>query len=338
MVISVPSSSILDGSTNSSYVASSIQNAESELRVGDRVALEVGMPCRTCQLCVAGRYNLCPGLVFRSSAKTFPHADGTLQRYINHAASMCHKLPPNVSFEQGALVEPLAVALHGISRSISGGSGGPGNPAGTCALVIGAGAVGLLVAAALAVHGVADIVVADISAARLAIAEQLGKDSKTGYRRFNIQTVLLERLAPVTDTETKISNAAYLSESIIRAASMDGGFTRVFECTGMESCVQLGIFSAATGGKLMLVGMGQPVQTLNVGAAALREVDILGVFRYANEYPRAIKLFASGQLNGVAELLCTHKIALEDAERAFQISAKGQDEEGNAAVKVVVEA
>ncbi|KAL9116248.1 MAG: hypothetical protein Q9227_000619 [Pyrenula ochraceoflavens] len=335
VVTKVPAPITMNGSSKSTTPSS---ESSSDLKVGDRVALEVGIPCRACSLCAVGRYNLCPSLVFRSSAKTFPHADGTLQRYINHPASMCHKLPMKVSFEQGALVEPLAVALHGISRSIGAGSGEHDNPAGTAALVIGAGAVGLLVSAALAVHGVADIVIADISAARLAIAEKLGQDPKTGYRRFSIRTVLLDKLSPTTNTDTKMSNATYLAGVIKETTSPSHGFPRVFECTGLESCVQLGIFSASTGGKLMLVGMGQPIQTLNISAAALREVDIVGVFRYANQYPRAIRLFASGQLDGVAELLCTHKVALEEAEKAFDISAKGQDEAGNPAVKVLVEA
>ncbi len=61
-----------------------------------------------------------------------------------------------------------------------------------------------------------------------------------------------------------------------------GGFDYTFECTGVESCVQTGIFATAPGGKLMFVDMGNPVQNLHIGSAALREVDLLGVFRYAN--------------------------------------------------------
>jgi len=89
----------------------------SVLKMGDRVAMEVGLPCRTCNLCARGRYNLCPKLTFRSSAKTYPHLDGTLQTTLNQPDAMCHRLPDNVTFEQGALVEPLAVTLHAINRS-----------------------------------------------------------------------------------------------------------------------------------------------------------------------------------------------------------------------------
>ncbi|KAG0158594.1 hypothetical protein PDIDSM_6109 [Penicillium digitatum] len=87
------------------------------LKVGDRVALEVGLPCRTCALCQQGRYNICKAMQFRSSAKAFPHLDGTLMERTNHPADMCHLLPDSVSDAGGALVEPLAVTLHALRRS-----------------------------------------------------------------------------------------------------------------------------------------------------------------------------------------------------------------------------
>lgn len=59
--------------------------------VGDKVALEVGLPCEQCDRCKEGRYNICKGMNFRSSAKAFPHAQGTLQDRINHPAAWCHK-------------------------------------------------------------------------------------------------------------------------------------------------------------------------------------------------------------------------------------------------------
>lgn len=302
--------------------------------VGDRVALEVGLPCRVCHLCAIGRYNLCPQLSFKSSAKTFPHADGTLQTTITHPAAMCHYLPESVTFEQGALVEPLAVSLHAINRSVSAGSGTTGDPLpGSSALVLGAGAVGMLTAAALSVMGVAHIVITDIDAKRLAIAAELGGG------RYKLKTHLLPRKPPASDTNEALANAQSLAEELSTANELQIGFSRVFECTGMPPCVQLGIFAAAAGGKLILVGMGTPVQTLPLGAAALREVDIIGVFRYANCYPAAIALFAAGKVDGVAEGLVTHRVPLAEGEKAFRLAAnqarEGEDE-GRVAVKVVV--
>lgn len=303
------------------------------LKVGDRVALEVGFPCRTCTICTAGRYNLCPKLSFRSSAKTFPHADGTLQTLTTQPETMCHKLPDHVTFEQGALVEPLAVTLHALNRSQTAGSGSGVPLMGSTALVLGAGAVGMLTAAALSVAGVSNIVIADIDAPRLEIAASLAGG------RFKLKTQLLPRKPAAATIEETFADAQNLATDLSQTAGLEAGFDRVFECTGVPSCVQIGIFATTPGGKLLLVGMGNPTQTLPLGAAALREVDIIGVFRYANCYPAAIALFASGQLDGVAEDLVTHRVHLADGEKAFRLAAnqgrQGEDE-GRVPVKVVV--
>lgn len=310
-----------------------ITSAPSDLKVGDRVALEVGFPCRTCNLCAAGRYNLCSKLSFRSSAKTFPHLDGTLQTTISQPEAMCHKLPENVTFEQGALIEPLAVSLHALNRSQTAGSGAGVPLVGSSALVLGAGAVGMLTAAALSVAGVSEIVIADIDAPRLKIAGALAGG------RHKLKTYLLPRNPPAPTIEETLASAQDLAAELAKSAGLDTGFDRVFECTGVPSCVQIGIFAATAGGKLVLVGMGTPTQTLPLGAAALREVDIIGVFRYANCYPAAIALFASGKLDGVADDLVTHRVALSEGERAFRLAAnqaKEGEDEGRVPVKVVI--
>ena len=307
--------------------------SQTVLEVGDRVALEVGIPCRTCPICASGRYNLCPTLSFRSSAKTFPHADGTLQTAITQPSNMCHVLPESVTFEEGALIEPLAVCIHAINRSQTAGSGSGTPLLGGTALVIGAGAVGMLTAAALSVSGVSNIVVADIDAPRLKICEGLGKG------RFGIRTFLIPKKAPGSTIEENLATQTELAAQISAFAGLPPGFDRVFECTGVPPCVQMGIFASAPGGKLVLVGMGNPVQTLPLGAAALREVDIVGVFRYANCYPAAIQLFASGKLEGIAEALVSHRVPLGDGERAFRLAAnqaKEGEDEGRVPVKVMI--
>lgn len=307
----------------------------SSLQPGDRVALEVGLPCRSCTLCMAGRYNLCPSLRFKSSAKTHPHLDGTLQTSITHPSALCHKLPDTVTYEEGALIEPLAVSLHALNRSISAGSNSNTPLTGSSALVVGAGAVGILTAVALSASGVSNILIVDIDEPRLKIAKSLSNG------RFNLKTYLLPRTKPPTEINDQLSAATSLAATLVSTAGLTSalGFDRVFECTGLPSCVQLSIFAACPGAKVILVGMGSPIQTLPLGAAALREVDIIGVFRYANCYPAAIALFASGQLAGVADGLVTHRVALKDGEKAFRLAsnqAKDGEDEGRSVVKVVV--
>ncbi|RMZ87360.1 hypothetical protein DV736_g5410, partial [Chaetothyriales sp. CBS 134916] len=287
--------------------------ATSGLKVGDRVAMEVGLPLR-----------------FKSSAKTFPHLDGTLQTVITHPADMCHKLPDNVSFEQGALVEPLAVSLHALRRS-QNGDGAP--LVGSTALVLGAGAVGMLTAAVLAVSGVSSITVADIDASRLKIVESIAGG------QFHFKTFLIPKSAPPASTEEAFNNADKLAKEISVSVGLSTGFDRVFECTGVPPCVQLGCYAAAPGGKLVLVGMGSSGMSLPTAAFALREVDVIGVFRYANCYPAAIALFASGQLDGVADALVTHRVKLQDGELAFRLAANvatPEENENRVPVKVIV--
>ena len=89
----------------------------------------------------------------------------------------------------------------------------------------------------------------------------------------------------------------------------------------------------------MIVGMGNPVQTIPLSAAALREVDIVGTFRYANTYPEAIELVSSkdASLPDLSQLV-THRFhGLENIPRAFEMAARAQDDEGSLVLKVMVE-
>ncbi|KAJ5711227.1 hypothetical protein N7488_005383 [Penicillium malachiteum] len=319
-------------------------------KVGDRVALEVGLPCRKCSLCQQGRYNICPSMQFRSSAKVFPHLDGTLMERTNHPADMCHALPSNVTDAGGALVEPLAVCLHAIRRSR------PPTPEqvaiarstseATTALVFGAGAIGLLLASALATNeNFTSIVVADIDASRLEIAASLGLGLKTALipLRDPANPAPPKDAPHAEQTAWALANAQSLAAKLTEAARLDDGltvpgFARVYDCTGVPSCVQAGIYASQAGGVLVQVGMGNPIQTLPVGAAALREVDVIGTFRYdGHAYPAAIALLQSGKMQTTEDKVVTHRIKLEDGERAFALAGKGVDEAGRPVVKVIIE-
>lgn len=102
------------------------------LKVGDRVAIEMGIPCRICKLCKTGRYNLCPKVKFGSA----PPDDGALSKYIAHAADFCFKLPDNVTMEEGALLEPLSVGVHACRRA--------NVTLGSEVVILGAGPIGLV--------------------------------------------------------------------------------------------------------------------------------------------------------------------------------------------------
>ena len=293
--------------------------------VGDNVALEVGLSCGECERCREGRYNICPQIKFRSSAKSFPHFQGTLQERINHPATWCHKLPGKVSFRLGALLEPLSVAIQACRRALI--------TQGSSTLVLGAGSVGLLCAAMAKVTGSSNVVIADIQQERAEFATHHG----FAHQGFTVPT----RRAQTTEAKLEIAKdtAALLTEKIPNGTGSTGGFDVVLECTGAEACTQTAIYATRPGGKVVIVGMGNPIQTLPISAAALREVDILGTFRYANAYPEAIEL-VSGQNPQLPDLekLITHRFrGLDDVESAFEMAARTKDADGRLVLKVVVE-
>jgi len=88
----------------------------------------------------------------------------------------------------------------------------------------------------------------------------------------------------------------------------------------------------------MLIGMGSPIQTLPISAAALREVDLVGVFRYANTYEEAIKIVSSGSplLPDLSKLFTHRYTGFEDMSEAFKMAAKVKDDEGKLVLKVLV--
>ena len=200
----------------------------SSFRIGDAVALEVGLPCQECQLCKEGRYNICKKMSFRSSAKAYPHAQGTLQERINHPAQFCHRLPEELELDLGALLEPLGVAIHAGRRA--------GLPMGSNVLVFGAGAVGLLVAAVARIKGAKTVVIADIDEGRVEFAVENG----FADRAFVVP------LRRGKDIEDSLAIAKELAASICKVKKVDGEdvgeLDAVFECTGVPACLQAAIY------------------------------------------------------------------------------------------------
>lgn len=148
------------------------------VKFGDRVAIEPGTPCRTCHECLSGRYHLCTDLVFYAT----PPYDGTLVELLAADARNLYPLPDTMSYEQGALVEPLSVGIWGCKRA--------GLQAGDEVLVTGAGPVGLLAASVARAMGALSVRVTDVSQFRLDLAAKLGfqteRSGQPGEERFDV--------------------------------------------------------------------------------------------------------------------------------------------------------
>jgi L-iditol 2-dehydrogenase len=130
--------------------------------VGDRVAIEPGTPCRNCRECMAGRYHLCPDLIFLAT----PPYDGALVQRMAIDSRNLYRIPDEMSYEEGALLEPLSVGIWGCKRA--------NLQAGDDVLVTGAGPVGLLAAAAARAFGAGNVTITDLSEFRLGVARDMG--------------------------------------------------------------------------------------------------------------------------------------------------------------------
>ena len=265
-----------------SGVVSALGEGVTHLKISDRVAMEPGLPCRVCSFCKSGRYNLCPDVTFSSS----PPTDGALARYHVHAADLCFKLPDHVSFDEGALLEPLSVAVYACQRA--------GVKMGSRVLICGAGPIGLACLLTAKAIGALAVVITDLEENRLKVVKELGAD----------YTVRVD--------VTKDSRA--LAKQIREAIGCQ--VDQAIECTGAESSIATAIHGTCSGGVVALVGLGAPEAKIPIVDASTREVDIRGVFRYCNCYPLAIELVASGKVN--IKPLITHVYKLEEALEAFE--------------------
>ena len=231
------------------------------------------------------------------------------------------RLPDNCTFEQAALAEPLSVLLHAARRAELTPTSR------SSVLVFGVGAIGLLACALAKSYGASRVVAIDINQDRLNFALENGF-----AQQVHCLPVSGEK---AKTTEDQLRRAKENITAALAEFDMPDGADVVFECTGAEPCIQMSVHAAVTGGKVMLVGMGSRNVTLPLSAAALREVDIHGSFRYAHTYPTALALLAEGKLPNIEKII-THRFDLKDTARAFELLAKGRDDAGQMVLKVMV--
>lgn len=254
------------------------------LEPGDPVAMEPGVPCRRCIRCKEGKYNLCADMAFAAT----PPYDGTLAKYYILPEDFCYKLPPQMNLEEGALIEPLAVAVH-ITKQAS-------LQPGASVIVFGAGPVGLLCCAVARHFGATKIIAVDIQPPRLAFARSFA--------------------ATATYESRPSSSAPDNAAALIRDNHLGLGADVVIDASGAELSVQTGIHVLRVGGTYVQGGMGTEHISFPITAACTKELTLKGSFRYGSgDYKLAVELVAGGKVD--VKRLISRKVGFRQAEQAF---------------------
>ena len=264
-----------------------------EMEDGQRVAVDPAIPCRHCEFCERGHPNLCENMIFAGHGET----DGALREYVSYPPRCLFPLSDSLSYADGAMLEPLGVAIHAVDLGKL--------HAGMSVGVFGCGPIGLLIVQLARLSGASNIVATDILPHRMEVAKSFGADK-----------------AILAETGHELDE--------IRAATGGRGVDVVFEAAGEQAAVNVSVAAVVPGGKVILVGIPTDDHTLFQASTARRKgLTIKLVRRMKYTYPRAIEL-VSKRLVDVRSLV-THRFPLEETAEAFAVA---QRREG---LKIIIE-
>ncbi|MER2144252.1 MAG: NAD(P)-dependent alcohol dehydrogenase, partial [Eubacteriales bacterium] len=248
------------------------------LKKGDRVCMEPGIPCMKCEECLTGHYNLCKDVKFWAT----PPYDGVLSEYVAHPAAFTFKIPDNMSFTEGALVEPLAIGLHACNTGEV--------KLGHTVAIVGAGCIGLVTLLAAKAYGATKIIVGDVLDKRLAKAEELG----------------------AITVNTKENDFA---QKVLELTGGRGADVCI-DCAGFTPTVDACLTAAKPAGTVIIVGLGADrVDGFNTSMMSVKELTVKSIFRYRNLYPTAINAIADGRID--VESIVSHRFKFDDTIDAF---------------------
>jgi 2-desacetyl-2-hydroxyethyl bacteriochlorophyllide A dehydrogenase len=276
-----------------SAVVEAVGAKVARVKVGERVTATPQEVCGACRPCLRGDYHICDSLRVRGF-----QAPGCAQDLFVTEEANIVPLPASFTFEQGALVEPVAVGVHSVSR-VAGLNG-------RNVAVLGAGPIGNLLAQVAQAEG-ARTLVTDVSDFRLDVARRCGLEATSNAR-----------------TET-------LADASSRVFGSDG-FDVAFECAGVEETINAAIGTIQKGGTIVLVGVYGDRPKLDIGLVQDREINLVGTLMYKYEdFTRAVELMAAGRVT-TAPLDSRH-FAFEQYPSAYQFI----DQAGDQSMKVFVD-
>jgi (R,R)-butanediol dehydrogenase/meso-butanediol dehydrogenase/diacetyl reductase len=246
-----------------------------KVTVGDRVTVEPVLACGTCSSCKKGFYNACDSLGFHGLSG----GGGGFSEITMVKESMVHKLADNMTYEQGALVEPTAVAVHALRQS--------NLKVGDTCVVFGTGPIGLLVIQAAKAAGASCIIAVDVSESRRKMAKELGAN----YTINPLREDVVHTIQDITD----------------------GGADVCFEVTGIETCLSQAIESSRTTGQIVIVSIWEKPAAIHPNSLVLKEREIRGIICYRDVFPDVIQLISDGKLQ--IDQMITKKIQLSQIVR-----------------------
>jgi L-iditol 2-dehydrogenase len=253
---------------------------ETGKRKGQRVAIDPALPCEKCEFCLQGHPNLCPNVRFAGHGET----DGGLREFITWPTRYLYPLPDEVDDIEGAMLEPLGVALHAINLSHIR----PGMSVG----VYGCGPIGLMIIQLAKLCGATMIYGTDRLEHRVTAAKHYGADE-----------------AFMADGHSEID--------FILDVSQNRGVDIAFEVAGENPAIETAVQTAIIGGKVLLVGIPSEDETRFTASAARRKgLTIKFVRRMKHVYPSAIDLVAKKRID--IKSIVSHTFHMEEAPEAFQ--------------------
>ena len=254
--------------------------AEGE-RAGTPVAVDPAVPCLRCEFCLSGHPNLCTNVRFSGHAET----DGALREYMPWPSHCLFPLPEGFSADDGAMLEPLGVAIHAIDL-------GKVEPATTVG-VFGSGPIGLLVMQVAKAAGATRIIATDKREHRLEAAREAGA--------------------------TDLFEADGSEADMILKSTEGRGVDIAFEAAGDNQAVEAAIDAARPGARIVLIGIPSDDRTSFTASAARRKgLTLLLARRMKHVYPRAIELVRSGRID--VRSMVSHQFDLEQYDEAFDVA------------------
>jgi len=257
-----------------------VGSSVTKVQVGQRVTVEPCQTCGVCEACRSGDYNYCDQITF-----LYRIGSGSMADYIVAESDHVFELPESLSYEAGALIEPLAVATHAVRRADI--------RLGHSVIISGAGAIGVLIAALCKRSGASNVTVIDGNPFRLELAAAFGATHTINFRTEQV-------------------------EQQVKAYTGPNGVDRTFECVGLEQTFVQSMMWLKKGGMATIVSIfEQPEISIPATRFVSHEIRVQGTQGYRWDFPIALEVAEALRI----ERLISHRFSMNDLQKALDVAS-----------------